>query len=202
VLSGDFCQLPPVPDKSGTGAQIPATFAFDAKSWNRCVGPPVILTQVFRQKDQAFVNMLNAMRFGKLHPEAVTAFRNLSREVHYDDGIEPTELYPTRAEVESANSSRLNKLPDNPILFRARDLPGRDEKGDPLPPQRVERALKDVIAPEKLNLKVGAQVMLVKVTNCCLPPSPSTLTSAMRMHPEYHSGRARERICWARRRVL
>ncbi|KAI0651482.1 hypothetical protein C8Q79DRAFT_38298 [Trametes meyenii] len=106
--------------------------------------------------------MLNAMRFGKLHPEAVAAFRNLSREVHYDDGIEPTELYPTRAEVESANSSRLNKLPGNPILFRARDLPGRDAKGECLPPQRVERALKDVIAPEKLNLKIGAQVMLIK----------------------------------------
>ena len=39
-----------------------------------------------------FVDMLNAMRFGKLDAEAIMAFRELSREVHYDDGVEPTEL--------------------------------------------------------------------------------------------------------------
>ena len=51
VLSGDFCQLPPVPDKE-KNVVIPATFAFDAKSWNACVGKPIALTKVFRQKDQ------------------------------------------------------------------------------------------------------------------------------------------------------
>ncbi|KAH9853029.1 hypothetical protein C2E23DRAFT_702041, partial [Lenzites betulinus] len=137
VLSGDFCQLPPVPDKSNTGAQIPATFAFDAESWARCVGPPVILTKVFRQKDQKFVDMLNAMRFGRLSDQTARAFSGLSREVQYDDGIEPTELYPTRAEVESANSSRLRKLAGVDLVFYARDLPGLDEQGKPYPPARV-----------------------------------------------------------------
>ena len=55
VLSGDFCQLPPVPDRAN-GAQQPPTFAFDAKSWERCVGKPVVLTKVFRQKDQGWPN--------------------------------------------------------------------------------------------------------------------------------------------------
>ncbi|KAI0374521.1 hypothetical protein BV20DRAFT_936111, partial [Pilatotrama ljubarskyi] len=163
VLSGDFCQLPPVPDKSSTGAQIPATFAFDAESWSRCVGPPVVLTKVFRQKDQAFVDMLNAMRFGRLDAKTTAEFRKLSREVRYDDGIEPTELYPTRAEVESANSSRLKKLPGNNCIYEARDLPGRDENHNEFPPERVERALKDLVVPKRLPLRVGAQVMLVKV---------------------------------------
>lgn len=36
--------------------------------------------------------MLNAMRFGRLDPKTTNAFRNLSRQVRYDDGIEPTEL--------------------------------------------------------------------------------------------------------------
>jgi len=55
VLSGDFCQLPPVPGRDATGKQIVPKFAFDAKSWDTCVGPPVTLTRVFRQKDQGFV---------------------------------------------------------------------------------------------------------------------------------------------------
>jgi ATP-dependent DNA helicase PIF1 len=52
VLSGDFCQLPPVPGRDKTGKQILPKFAFDAESWDACVGPPVMLTKVFRQKDQ------------------------------------------------------------------------------------------------------------------------------------------------------
>ncbi len=111
MLSGDFCQLPPVPDRE-KGVEIPATFAFDAKSWDACVGRPVVLKKVFRQKDQrnfihilllsgtwlisfslGFVNMLNAMRFGQLNPEIIQAFRGLSRKVEYTDGLEPTDLY-------------------------------------------------------------------------------------------------------------
>ena len=52
VLSGDFCQLPPVPSKDSQGAPIPSTFAFDAQSWDRCVGRPICLKKVFRQKEQ------------------------------------------------------------------------------------------------------------------------------------------------------
>lgn len=52
VLSGDFCQLPPVPDRDARGAPIPATFAFDAECWDECVGKPICLKKVFRQKDQ------------------------------------------------------------------------------------------------------------------------------------------------------
>ena len=37
--------------------------------------------------------MLNAMRYGDLTPEASARFYALSREVTYNDGIEPTELY-------------------------------------------------------------------------------------------------------------
>lgn len=37
--------------------------------------------------------MLNAMRYGNLTPETSARFYALSREVTYNDGIEPTELY-------------------------------------------------------------------------------------------------------------
>lgn len=36
--------------------------------------------------------MLNAIRFGKTSAKTVQAFKELSRTVTYDDGIEPTEL--------------------------------------------------------------------------------------------------------------
>ena len=48
---------------------------------------------MFRQRDPEFVDMLNAMRFGKLDPAMIMQLRQLSRAVKYDDGIEPADLY-------------------------------------------------------------------------------------------------------------
>jgi hypothetical protein len=54
VLSGDFCQLPPVPDRHGSVV----CFAFDARSWRECFefsGTATVhrLTKVFRQSDES-----------------------------------------------------------------------------------------------------------------------------------------------------
>ena len=46
VITGDFFQLPPVPDY---GKQ--AKFAFDAGTWSTAIEHTIGLTQVFRQKD-------------------------------------------------------------------------------------------------------------------------------------------------------
>jgi hypothetical protein len=46
VSCGDFFQLPPVPDRHDRTS----VFAFQAKTWNRCIPKVVALTQVFRQK--------------------------------------------------------------------------------------------------------------------------------------------------------
>lgn len=49
VLSGDFLQLPPVGER---GSMVQPIFAFEAKTWKNCVGGPVLLRKVFRQKEQ------------------------------------------------------------------------------------------------------------------------------------------------------
>lgn len=87
VVTGDFFQLPPVPDRNKI-----AKFAFDAATWNTSIEHTILLTHVFRQKDPIFANMLNEMRLGKLNPTSIKAFRDLSRPLHYDDEISATEL--------------------------------------------------------------------------------------------------------------
>lgn len=53
----------------------------------------VTLTKVFRQKDESFVKMLNAMRFGQVDSHTVDEFKKLARAVEYTDGIGPTQLH-------------------------------------------------------------------------------------------------------------
>lgn len=48
VVTGDFFQLPPV-NKNGKMTK----FAFEAQLWDQCIKRRILLTKVFRQKDQS-----------------------------------------------------------------------------------------------------------------------------------------------------
>ena len=47
-MTGDFFQLPPVTK----GKEVPF-FAFECDAWKKCIDNTVMLTQVFRQKDDS-----------------------------------------------------------------------------------------------------------------------------------------------------
>lgn len=89
VITGDFFQLPPVPEYDNKSKGI--KFAFDACTWSTSLHHTIGLTQVFRQKDPEFASMLNEMRLGKMTDKTVTEFKSLSRKVP-TDGFEATEL--------------------------------------------------------------------------------------------------------------
>lgn len=112
VITGDFFQLPPVPEAS---KQREAKFAFEAATWNTSIDHTIGLTEVFRQRDPGkellrpitsdfhslktnngplvFAQMLNEMRLGKITDQTVQSFRALSRPLTFNDGLEVTELY-------------------------------------------------------------------------------------------------------------
>ncbi|KKA29313.1 hypothetical protein TD95_002384 [Thielaviopsis punctulata] len=149
VLTGDFFQLPPVPDAQNRMAK----FAFEASTWSTSIDHTIGLTQVFRQKDPQFANMLNEMRLGRISDQTVQAFRALSRELKFSEGPETTDLYPTRQEVDNANLTRLRKLSGEIKRFEALDT------GEP---SLREKLLANMMCPKYLELKIGAQVMLIK----------------------------------------
>lgn len=106
VITGDFFQLPPVPDNGRL-----ARFAFEAATWSTSISHTIGLTQIFRQKDPGrsdlgpesprcdrwlmstvFAGMLNEMRLGKLTAASTETFRSLSRPIRYEDDLDATEL--------------------------------------------------------------------------------------------------------------
>lgn len=151
VVTGDFFQLPPVnspnPDKE---------FAFEADCWSRSFDLQVELTHVFRQSDAQLVELLQAIRKGR---SDLDYYRLLSRCF-----VEPqlgelggrdspvTRLYPRNEDVRRVNEERLRSLGGEIITYIAQDE--GEESG--------KRQLKVGIAPEKLELALGAHVMLLK----------------------------------------
>lgn len=103
-----------------------------------------------------FVDMLNEMRFGRLTPGSIAEFRKLARPIYYDDGIEPTELFPRREDVDRSNSGRLNALNTDGWSYVAAD------GGAVTDPVQREKILSNFMAPQQIMLKVDAQVMLIK----------------------------------------
>ncbi|GMK58938.1 hypothetical protein CspeluHIS016_0603800 [Cutaneotrichosporon spelunceum] len=150
ICTGDFFQLPPV-TKNGE-----PRFCFEAATWSDAIHKQVNLSKVFRQKDERFVNMLNEMRFGRLTPESIETFRKLDRPIPCPDGIVPTELFPRREDVDRSNMTRIQSLPTDRHTYPAQDGGVIQDKN-----QR-EKMLSNFMAPPSLELRVGAQVMLIK----------------------------------------
>ncbi|CAE6460433.1 unnamed protein product [Rhizoctonia solani] len=160
VICGDFFQLPPVPNRDI--ADAPASFVFDSWSWDRCIKSKFMLTQVFRQKDPRLVKMLNDARVGIVTDESAKLLRSLSRPVHYEDGIGPTEIYPRRFEADWANRKQLLALPGERRVYSAYDSYGKDDDGEDINPERAARLFSGMLVPKLLPLKVGAQVMCLR----------------------------------------
>ena len=141
ITCGDFMQLPPVKK---------SLFAFEAEAWNICYPDhKIVLTEIFRQRDPLFTRILNEIRLGKVTDESENIIKSLCREL--DVGLDPTELYSLRNEVDESNKRKLTELVGKEYHYDAID------SGD-------VAKLKDMLAPVKLTIKVGAQVMLVKNT--------------------------------------
>ena len=180
VLAGDFYQLPPVGldqvrdggggawgaapkarygDQTGSDAtSTPATFCFEAKCWNSAIYLQMSLQRVFRQRDAAFVNLLNEMRVGKVSPATRLLLQSgcgadLARLQAQAPALKPTRLFAVNAQVDRVNDEELRNCPG-----RARTFLANDDATD----DSFRKQLHNLHVPERLQLKVGAQVILLK----------------------------------------
>ncbi|KAM6202203.1 ATP-dependent DNA helicase PIF1 [Rhynchocyon petersi] len=147
IICGDFLQLPPVTK----GPQSPK-FCFQAKSWRKCVPVTLELTEVWRQSDKTFISLLQAVRLGRCSDEITRQLRATAAHKVGRDGIMATRLCTHQDDVALTNERRLQELPGEVHSFKAMD-------SDP-----EQARILDAQCPVSrlLQLKLGAQVMLVK----------------------------------------
>ena len=161
VVCGDFYQLPPVKLKL-------EKFAFEAKTWPKVIMTSICLTQVFRQgQDEIFCKILNQARVGELSEDSISILRHHCDQSpsprSYTDAVvgekeKNSTSFKTLIECKNEAVNRLNvrelaKLPGKVQSFNAIDT-GINE--------RYKAQLKYCAAPEQLDLKVGAAVLLLK----------------------------------------
>ncbi|CAC5379554.1 PIF1 [Mytilus coruscus] len=147
IMCGDFLQLPPV-----TKGKEKVNFCFQTKAWKKCIQMNIELTEVRRQSDKSFIDILQQIRLGRCPDYVYTTLRATAKQNIQRDGILATRLCTHKEDVNQINEHHLQKLNGESKLFISTD-------SDSVYTQQINGMCP---VPDKLNLKIGAQVMLAK----------------------------------------
>lgn len=74
--------------------------------------------------------------------------------------------YPTRREVERANTTRLNRIQKDAHTYAAQDRPGYDQNDKPISAKRMESLLERLVAPKSIVLKVWRYTLYYRWIGC------------------------------------
>lgn len=150
IFFGDLYQLPPVVTRDEQGifnSRYSSAFFFSADVMSRLALTFIELTKIYRQKDDEFIEILNAIRENLASPQHLEL---LNTRVN-DDYAPPPEEYViyltgTNQNAQSYNTYQLHSLTGSLHSFVAVTSGSFDRRSEP--------------APRELTLKIGAQVML------------------------------------------
>jgi len=141
-------QLPPVISDEEiflyTQHDYEGVYFFNAKVWQLAHLEIYELQEIFRQKDDSFKDILNAIRVGRLTPEILKTLNTRCSK----PAMGMITLATTNATVASINEEKLNGLDDKEHTYMATISGDFDRNSYP--------------TEEKLTLKVGAQIMMLK----------------------------------------
>ena len=169
LFVGDFFQLPPVVKSDELAAKGPGlvgTFVFESPIWAQMAPTVIHLTKIVRQSDPTFQTILMEARQGTLSKKSIEILNGRRDQSWQKDKIRPTLLFSRRAEVEMINEHNIKQLKGSKLTFEAKTIfDATIGKGMTKDSPEVQRAIAklDRDAPYKasLELRVGAQVMLV-----------------------------------------
>ena len=150
IFSGDFFQLPPVSKERLNSRE---KFAFMSPVWKKLDLKVCYLTEQYRQSNCTLTDILNEMRSGEISDVAQDLLLEKLEESRENKEEFAIKLYTHNADVDRINSEELEKLPGKTEMYFAK-LSGKKEFAKFL--------AKSVLAPEVLELKIGAKVIFVK----------------------------------------
>ncbi len=160
VFVGDFFQLPPVVRKnteedsqmSFMENENTSLFACDSDAWERTHPVVCYITEQYRQDDADFLSVLSAIRtntFCQKHLEKI-----LTRKIEKTNFPKNApKLFSHNIDVDSVNTKTLSKIEKEVEIF---EMSGEGKE------VLITILKKGCLSPEKLELKIGAEVMFTK----------------------------------------
>jgi ATP-dependent DNA helicase PIF1 len=161
IFSGDFYQLPPVPDK---GDEASAKFCFESPRWQETFHKQIELRRNFRQADLSLASVLNQIRTGVLDASGRDLLHSrIGLSLPPDSLVIPTKLFPRKYSVELINNSEMQKIDTDEYIYEPVLVT------DEVNPNVSENAIEEEAAhmqnhalfDELVCLKKGAQVMCI-----------------------------------------
>lgn len=152
---GDLFQLPPVltnDEKPAYNLAYNSPFFFASAHYQEANFELIKFDMVFRQTDIEFIQTLNKIRIGRKTPD-ILAYINQRHTTDFDFQQSPITLTATNAIADKLNETELKALKGNAHTFKGA-ISGKFS---------VERGR--LPSPEKLELKIGAQVMFTRNDN-------------------------------------
>ncbi len=149
---GDFLQLPPV-----VRGEAAVSFAFESESWQRCSFQTVVLTTMHRTQDEAFIALLQAVRFAQLTPYCLEYLQSLIKPLP-SDLSSVTFLFGKNRSADEHNIKLLGALEGASHCFVTETVVHDPRLGT----KDVERFLEEARIPKELELKVGAPVLFTR----------------------------------------
>lgn len=145
VLVGDLFQLPPV----SPGREI-FDFAHLSEAWQELEPQICYLSEQHRQAEDGLLTLLTALRSGDFEEQHYELLQSRRGEAPQDAVV--TRLYTHNIDVDSINQRHLQALRADSKTY-SMATKGQQAK--------VDQLKKSVLAPEALQLKIGAEVMFV-----------------------------------------
>jgi len=149
IFCGDFFQLPPIGNPMESSRD---KFAFMSEAWAAAKSTVCYLNRQYRQSDSVLNDILNEIRSGQLKGDSYAKLLE-AKHNQLNGDLEPTNLFTHNIDVDRINQEHLEKLDGRLRTVKA------EVKGNV---KLAETLKKSVLAPEKLQLKIGAKVMFVK----------------------------------------
>ena len=145
-------------------------YLFDSLAWKELMLNGMLAIQVqqsFRQSDSLFLSILDDIRGGVYSDHLFDYLKRNERIDFTDDGIKPTYLSAYRSSAHFYNNSELYKLKGEMKTFQAVEMATLVDSYDwqNVNTESLDPAFKGLQCESVLNLKIGAQVILLKNLN-------------------------------------
>ncbi|OIO26558.1 hypothetical protein AUJ14_01635 [Candidatus Micrarchaeota archaeon CG1_02_55_22] len=151
LFFGDLHQLPPVVTESERDAlqgAYDSPYFFDSNALRKTSVHVFELEKVYRQKDAAFIELLNAIRTNTADENHLGVLNSrVTRQLTGQNGELCVTLTATNDVADSLNQQQLASIRRPPYYFEATRVGAPDKARQP--------------APVRLELKLGCQVMLL-----------------------------------------